>query len=111
MRFVRWASSWFAELDAKEFRQFVRLAEEATIIFGKATQPGKFLVDSFPIRKYCSIRVALFLANMSGVVKYVPSWFPGAGFKRHAAIWREGVMRGISEPFQYTKKEMVWPSL
>lgn len=29
----------------------MKLAEEATIIFGLATQPGKFLVDTFPIRK------------------------------------------------------------
>ena len=43
----------------------------------------------------------------SPAVKYIPSWFPGAGFKRKAAEWRRGVLKGVSTPFEQAKKDMV----
>ncbi|KAM5539712.1 hypothetical protein V8D89_006525 [Ganoderma adspersum] len=46
------------------------LAKEGVRIFTEAFVPGKYLVESFPI------------------LKYVPPWFPGAGFQRQAARWR-----------------------
>ncbi|KAI1790103.1 CyP450 monooxygenase [Ganoderma leucocontextum] len=46
------------------------LAMEGVKIFTEAFVPGKYLVESFPI------------------LKYIPPWFPGAGFRREAARWR-----------------------
>ncbi|KAL0958978.1 hypothetical protein HGRIS_014291 [Hohenbuehelia grisea] len=46
---------------------YIRTAEEAFATLNEATVPGTFLVDLFPL------------------LKYVPSWMPGAWFKRHAA--------------------------
>ncbi|GJE99705.1 cytochrome P450 [Phanerochaete sordida] len=50
-----------------------------------AINPGKFLVDVLP------------------VLKYVPEWFPGAGFKRQAKIWRESVLKMLHVPFDQAK--------
>ncbi|KAF8509759.1 cytochrome P450 [Hysterangium stoloniferum] len=49
---------------------------------------GTFLVDSMPI------------------LKYVPAWFPGAGFKRRAALWRKATTDMSIEPFQAVKRAM-----
>ena len=40
-------------------------------------------------------------------MKHIPSWFPGAQFKRDAAIWK-GKMEGfVNTPYEFTKNEMV----
>ena len=48
---------------------FIALAEKALDTGNSAIKPGAFLVDSFPI------------------LKYVPEWFPGAGFQTKAGEW------------------------
>ncbi|KAJ7454160.1 cytochrome P450, partial [Mycena latifolia] len=53
-----------------------------------ATVPGRFLVNSFPS------------------LKYVPSWFPGAGFKRQTKEWRKAVRAMHDLPFAETKRQM-----
>ncbi|KAJ7167243.1 cytochrome P450 [Mycena crocata] len=55
---------------------YIKLAHDAIHTFSVANVPGKYLVNTFP------------------VLKYVPKWFPGAGFKRQA------------EPFAETKHQM-----
>lgn len=40
-------------------------------------------------------------------MKYIPDWFPGAGFKGKAKVWRKYVMAMIDNPFDYVKKSMV----
>jgi len=47
----------------------------------KGLLPGAFLVDAFPI------------------LKHVPEWFPGAGFKRNAREWGNAFLTCFSEPF------------
>ena len=37
-------------------------------------------------------------------VKYVPEWFPGAGFKRFARIAKEDIDRSATLPFQHVKE-------
>ncbi|KAI5120525.1 hypothetical protein M0805_004533 [Coniferiporia weirii] len=49
---------------------FIAHAKETSQITGWAMAPGRWLVDSFPL------------------LRFVPSWFPGAGFKRRAGEWR-----------------------
>jgi len=36
-------------------------------------------------------------------VKYVPEWFPGAGFKTFARIAKENIDRSATLPFQHVK--------
>lgn len=41
------------------------------------------------------------------VVKYLPSWFPGAGFRKHAVISRTRAWKMSEEPYDYVKKAFV----
>ncbi|KAJ7857906.1 cytochrome P450 [Mycena leptocephala] len=60
---------------------FVALARDAIHTLVIATVPGRFLVDTIP------------------ALKYVPEWFPGAGFKRTAKEWRKMSQLMIDLPF------------
>ena len=51
--------------------------------------PGSFWVDLLP------------------VLKYVPSWFPGAGFQKKAARWREAIHIMADKPFGYVQEQLV----
>ncbi|KAJ7109594.1 cytochrome P450 [Mycena crocata] len=67
---------------------YITLARKAVHTFTLANVPGRYLVNTFPI------------------LKHVPSWFPGAGFKRQAAEWKK-LSRGMLElPFAETKRQM-----
>ncbi|KAJ3769540.1 cytochrome P450 [Lentinula raphanica] len=61
---------------------YITVAETALDGMAKAANPGAFLVDIFPF------------------FKYVPSWMPGAGFKRQAASWRKSVLQMRDAPFE-----------
>ncbi|KAF8814215.1 cytochrome P450 [Phlegmacium glaucopus] len=67
---------------------FVTLADEALLQFSLATAPGSFLVDIFP------------------PLKYLPAWFPGAGFKRTAVHWAQTVTSMVEAPFKFVKEQM-----
>ncbi|KAF8811366.1 hypothetical protein BYT27DRAFT_6464003 [Phlegmacium glaucopus] len=68
---------------------FVTLADEALLQFSLATAPGSFLVDIFPL------------------LKYLPAWFPGAGFKRTAVHWAQTVTSMVEAPLKFVKEQMV----
>jgi hypothetical protein len=45
--------------------------------------------------------------NTFPILKHIPRWFPGAGFKRQAEEWLK-LSRGMLElPFAETKRQMV----
>ncbi|KAF7358497.1 hypothetical protein MVEN_00900400 [Mycena venus] len=67
---------------------YIQMAETAMHDASNASIPGAFLVDTFP------------------ALKYVPSWFPGAGFKRKAKEWRKVVHEVLEKPFQETKRNI-----
>ncbi|KAJ7509664.1 cytochrome P450 [Mycena galericulata] len=67
---------------------FVTLAHKAVHTFAIAYVPGLYLVDTFPI------------------LKHVPSWFPGAGFKRKAQEWRKLSQGMLELPFMETKRQL-----
>ena len=54
-----------------------------------ALSPGKYLVEAFPC------------------LKYIPSWFPGAGFKTTAAKCRVALDKARNVPFNITLDDMV----
>ena len=68
---------------------YISLAEEVVNRGSEAAIPGAFLVDVFPI------------------LKYVPSWFPGAGFQKKAAHMREINGTFVEKPFRYTQEQIV----
>ncbi|KAJ7496460.1 cytochrome P450 [Mycena latifolia] len=75
-------------IDVDSNSQYIDLAEEAMHGLSTASLPGRFLVDTFP------------------ALKYVPSWVPGADFKRQAKDWHKAT-RGLLElPFAQAKREI-----
>ena len=68
---------------------YISIAEEALNGVAQAGIPGAFWVDLFPI------------------LKYVPSWFPGAGFQKKAARWREAINTMADKPFDHVQDQYV----
>ncbi|KAK7052993.1 hypothetical protein VNI00_004314 [Paramarasmius palmivorus] len=67
---------------------WVAIAEEAINPLMDALMPGAFLVDSLPF------------------LKYVPSWLPGAGFKRNARKWKDFATRLLNAPYVAAKQNI-----
>ena len=68
---------------------YISLAEIVLNGLAQVRNPGSFLVDTFP------------------TLKYVPSWFPGAGFKRKAAYLREVAKIVFEKPFRHVEEQLV----
>ncbi|TFK21255.1 cytochrome P450 [Coprinopsis marcescibilis] len=73
---------------ADEMDYYIDLTEKALATAVAASSPGAFFVDIFPF------------------LKYVPGWFPGAGFKRKASEWRKLSDRFAEEPFVDSLEQM-----
>lgn len=87
--------SLFIELVERPIHSLVQddpltlLAAESQAIFGQATQPGRFLVDVFPW------------------LRFVPEWFPGAGWKKTAREWRQVVDRTFDTGYSWALEQIV----
>lgn len=57
--------------------------------FNVAATPGTFLVDLIP------------------VLKYVPSWFPGADFQKRASHWVKVNQKVVELPFNHVAQQIV----
>ena len=68
---------------------YISVADEVLDGLARAGVPGAFLVDLIPI------------------LKYVPSWFPGAGFQKKAGRWREVNHIMAEKPFRHVKEQLV----
>ncbi|OCH85972.1 cytochrome P450 monooxygenase [Obba rivulosa] len=69
--------------------KLVQLAERATTETVLAGSPGSMLVDFFPI------------------LRHLPDWLPGAGFKKRAMGVREHVRRMLDTPYEMVKSSIV----
>lgn len=86
---------------------YLMMMDELMDIFVKVSTPGAFLVDIIPARASL-ITSTVAVGKAHGIsVKYVPGWFPGAGFKRVAKEWKKVIKGAADVPFQYAKDEMV----
>jgi len=43
---------------------------------------------------------------LTALVKYLPDWIPGAGFKKTAAEWHKTLTYLVNEPFSFVKQQM-----
>jgi hypothetical protein len=89
-----------------ESDEFYAASEEAMHAVDAALMPGAFLVDALPIRTYfdrSSSRRTGLQDSDSPTVKYVPEWFPGAGFKVYAREAKEKINKLADLPFQHVK--------
>jgi hypothetical protein len=48
-----------------------------------------------------------FLVNYFPFLEVIPSWFPGAGWKRLAETWRQDKENMINVPYEWAKQHMV----
>ena len=69
--------------------RYIQTAESALIGLAELFVPGRFLVDSIPL------------------LKYVPTWMPGAGFKRKAKEWKALATEMMDSPFEAAQKAIV----
>ncbi|TFY80876.1 hypothetical protein EWM64_g3141 [Hericium alpestre] len=67
---------------------FTTTAEQAVEGFSKSTEPGAFLVDVLPI------------------LRYVPDWLPGSGWRRTANAWAADLARMADAPHDFVKQQM-----
>ncbi|KAJ7880994.1 cytochrome P450 [Mycena olivaceomarginata] len=67
---------------------FLAAGDAVLDILQETLIPGRFLVNTIPI------------------LRYVPSWVPGAGFKRQAAQWKKEMEEHVDQPFQAAKRNM-----
>ncbi|KAJ7144999.1 cytochrome P450 [Mycena crocata] len=67
---------------------FVALAEEHMRLGSVVGAPGKWLVDSLPF------------------LRFLPEWFPGAGFKKQARMWSQEMYSQFLQPHNWVKKQM-----
>ncbi|KAJ7619871.1 cytochrome P450 [Mycena rosella] len=68
--------------------KYIELGEEVMQGLVIASVPGRFLVDVMP------------------ALKFVPSWFPGADFKRKARNWRKLGRELVEKPFAQAKRDI-----
>jgi hypothetical protein len=68
---------------------YISIAEEVLHGLAEAGIPGTFWVDIIP------------------TLKYLPSWFPGAGFQKKAARWREAINTMAEKPFRHVQEQLV----
>ncbi|KAJ2919348.1 hypothetical protein MD484_g970, partial [Candolleomyces efflorescens] len=68
--------------------EFLQLTLASLNDFTRAGKLGNFLVDFFP------------------VLKHVPEWFPGAGFKLEAKRMKQTLNQAMRRPYEWTKKHM-----
>jgi len=90
----------------------VDVVEAAVSGFSECLEPGAYLVDVIPLRKpHLLLRCIVGNANHSSSVRYVPDWFPGAGWKSKAKRFANLLEDMAEIPHQFTKDQVVsqWP--
>ena len=84
-------------------------AEGATdLLANKITAGGGlWAVDILPCRP-CLVTASTYPSADRTSVRYLPAWFPGAGFLRKATAWRETIVDSVDFPFSLLKARMVF---
>ncbi|KAF4580763.1 hypothetical protein EYR38_003049 [Pleurotus pulmonarius] len=67
---------------------YIVIAEKALEGFNRASLHGAFLTEVIPI------------------LKYIPAWFPGAGFQKKANEWKHYTKKMVGEPFIVVKERV-----
>ncbi|KAL6787324.1 cytochrome P450 [Trichoderma sp. SZMC 28012] len=66
----------------------VELADRAMEQFAQAVIPGAWMVDTLPI------------------LRYLPEWLPGAGFRKTAKEWHQTLMETAARPMEFVKTQL-----
>ncbi|RXW19069.1 hypothetical protein EST38_g6797 [Candolleomyces aberdarensis] len=74
--------------DIRQNQELIHIAEALILEFSEAAIPGRYLVNYFPI------------------LRYVPSWFPGAGFKKQFKRIAQMSFKSLYPPFDEAKRDV-----
>ncbi|TFK83325.1 cytochrome P450 [Polyporus arcularius HHB13444] len=66
----------------------------------------KYVALAEAVREYSAQRPGTELVDVFPILKYLPSWFPGAGFQKYAAIGKELSIQMRSAPFKMVKDRL-----
>ncbi|KAI0076589.1 cytochrome P450 [Panus rudis PR-1116 ss-1] len=80
-------SAYGIEIKGKGNR-YIEVGEVSLHALSAASNAGSYMVDTLPF------------------LKYLPEWFPGAGFRREAKAWAPYVSAMLHEPYTYLKQQM-----
>ncbi|KAF8992778.1 cytochrome P450 [Cyathus striatus] len=72
----------------REDDELLALVQTAMDEFSELTMSGAYLVDIIPI------------------FRYIPTWFPGAGWKRKVPIYKEDLNKMLDIPFEWSKQQL-----
>ena len=87
--------------------RFLKANIEATDAVAAALVPGKWLVDVIPICAcLCTQMVIHKRLKYPFVVRHIPDWFPGMGFKVYTKEVREKFKISVDGPLEYVKNAM-----
>lgn len=86
---------------------YITRAERSVQEIVDAILPGAYLVDLVPLRTCLCARRSYHGSLPLGPVKYVPRWFPGAGFQRFAAAHRELTEEMLNKPMEEVERTLV----
>ncbi|KAG6915074.1 hypothetical protein DXG01_013569 [Tephrocybe rancida] len=73
---------------AEKGDDYVTLADKALSGISTSGVFGSYMVDYLPL------------------LKHVPTWMPGASFKRHASKWRKLALEMLNQPFDMVKERL-----
>ena len=89
--------------------RFLNANLEASHAIAAVMVPGKFLADVIPTRACLSICAqTVTYKHLTGplIVRHIPDWFPGMGFKALAKEARDKFKISVNGPFEYVKNAM-----
>jgi len=89
--------------------RFMKLAAESTEVLSNklVTGGGVWAVDIFPFCEPSIGNVDVVSHDRNLAVRHLPSWFPGAGFKRSAVEWKKLIEAFVNEPHEDCKQKIV----
>lgn len=93
--------------DLKICVQFVKISREMHEVIQNAVIPGSFLVDIFPSSTKVLSRCIVSVLDPTATVKFIPSWLPGANFRRLAKVARARGRRVLDGAFDAAKTQAV----
>ena len=86
---------------------FLKANVEASYAVSATLVPGNFLVDTIPICTCLCTQPEIYKhLTYPVIVRYIPDWFPGMGFKVLAKEVREKFRISVGGPFEYVKNAM-----
>lgn len=85
---------------------FVDLVESSVKHLCEAALPGSKSIPQCTQSTTLIVSLDFYVNTIPWLVN-IPSWFPGAGWKHTAKLWREEGAEVINRPFDFTKSQMV----